>query len=100
MRQWNRPGVGGRCTKLRIILIPPLVAEVRCLTGFEHLQSIGFPFDVINGFMHDPTHGISADHADGLLYNMAGNAFSGGCVLAVCISILLHVETLVCRCCV
>ena len=81
----------------RVILMPPLVHEVRGLTGLEHMQTVGFPFDVLNGFQNDPTHDLPRDASDALFYNMAGNAFSGGCVLALSMSVLIHVGPLLWR---
>ena len=61
---------------------PPLVPEFRILTGYESKRVIGIPGAAMYQFLNYD-HGLDAASVDALLYDLGGNAFSGGVVMAL-----------------
>jgi hypothetical protein len=76
----------------RYVLFPDLVPNLRVLTGFEMMQLIGVPSSILDKFILAPLSNLDVASNDGLCHHLAGNAFSGGVIVALFVSILLHVE--------
>ena len=66
----------------RLCMFPPLVPEFRLLTGYESMRMIGIPDAAMDQFLNYD-HGLDAASVDALLYDLGGNAFSGGVVMAL-----------------
>ena len=75
----------------RIVLYSPLVPEFRCLVGYESMRLIGVPDEVLDEFKSFG-HGLDLAAIDKLYYDLGGNAFSGGVILALIMSSLLHID--------
>jgi hypothetical protein len=69
-----------------------LVPNFRTLSGFEMMQIAGCPPDIVHRFITSPLSVADKAASDALAYDLAGNAFSGGVVVAIVISVLLYLD--------
>lgn len=76
----------------RVVLFPPLVGAFRGLTGIESARIAGIPLEFMQTFLESPDNMLNRAEVDRLMYNLAGNAFSGGVALSFVIAILLFVD--------
>jgi site-specific DNA-cytosine methylase len=76
----------------RYTLFPPLTLVPRGLTGVEACSLIGLPQKILTSFVGSSSHMMNRIDSDRLLYNMSGNAFSGGVIGAILISVFLHMD--------
>jgi hypothetical protein len=74
------------CPESRVVLLAPTVPAFRPLCGFEAWRVHGGPDKVAETYSE-----LDPGAVDGLLYDMSGNSFTSGVILALHISILLHV---------
>ena len=72
----------------RMIIYPPLVnGPPRAITGWESLNMMGVPWNLIYDYMNSP---IGEDSEDDFLKDLAGNTFPGPILFAFIVAIFLH----------